>query len=103
MILSSIDPTSRLVVQTVLRHGPIARVGVAQRTGLSSGSMTRLTTPLVAAGILQERRPTPAKQLGRPALPLVVVDDGCAIRRREGGAGAAARGGDRACWPCPGH
>ena len=45
MILSSIDPTSRLVVQTVLRHGPIARVGVAQRTGLSSGSMTRLTTP----------------------------------------------------------
>ena len=75
MILSSIDPTSRLVVQTVLRHGPIARVGVAQRTGLSSGSMTRLTTPLVAAGILQERRPTPATQLGRPALPLVVVDD----------------------------
>ncbi len=75
MILNSIDPTSRLVVQTVLRHGPIARVGVAQRTGLSSGSMTRLTTPLVAAGILKEQRPVPVKQLGRPALPLVVVDD----------------------------
>ena len=75
MILNSIDPTSRLVVQTVLRHGPIARVGVAQRTGLSSGSMTRLTTPLVAAGILKEQRPVPAKQLGRPALPLVVVVD----------------------------
>ena len=74
MILNSIDPTSRLVVQTVLRHGPIARVGVAQRTGLSSGSMTRLTTPLVAAGILKEQRPVPAKQLGRPALPRVVVE-----------------------------
>jgi ROK family protein len=37
--------------------------------------MTRLTTPLVAAGILKEQRPVPVKQLGRPALPLVVVDD----------------------------
>ena len=75
MKLSSIDPTSRLVVQTVLRYGPIARVGIARRTGLSSGSMTRLTTPLVSAGILREQQPGPHHQLGRPALPLVVVDD----------------------------
>ncbi len=74
MTFTTIDPTSRLVVQTVLRHGPIPRVGVARRTGLSSGSMTRLTTPLVAAGILREQEPEAPKQLGRPALPLVVVD-----------------------------
>lgn len=75
MRLGSIDPTSKLVVQTVLRHGPIARVGVARRTGLSSGSMTRLTTPLIDAGILREQQPGPRRQLGRPALPLAVVDD----------------------------
>lgn len=74
MKLSDLDPTSRLVVQTVLRHGPIPRVGIAQRTGLSSGSMTRLTTPLVEAGVLKEQRPEQMRQLGRPALPLKVAD-----------------------------
>lgn len=68
-----LDPTSRLVVQTVLRHGPIPRAAIARRTGLSSGSLTRLTAPLVEAGYLRERDSQRAR-VGRPSLPLEVVD-----------------------------
>ncbi len=68
-----LDPTSRLVVQTVLRHGPIPRAAIARRTGLSSGSLTRLTAPLVEAGYLREGDSRRAR-VGRPSLPLEVVD-----------------------------
>ena len=71
--LAQWDPTSRLVVQTVLRDGPLSRVAVSRRTGLSSGSLTRLTTPLVEAGILKEGASLPAP-VGRPTLPLEAVD-----------------------------
>ena len=71
--LAQWDPTSRLVVQTVLRHGPLSRVAVSRRTGLSSGSLTRLATPLVEAGVLKEGASLPAP-VGRPTLPLEAVD-----------------------------
>lgn len=69
-----IDSTSQPVMQTVLRHGLIARAGVAQCVDLSSGSMTKLTTPSVTTGVLKGQRPMLVKQLGRPTFPLVMVD-----------------------------
>lgn len=71
--LSTLDPTSRRVIETVLRHGPIARSAMVQRTGLSSGSLTRITGPLVAAGILTEGE-SRRKPIGRPTLPLEIAD-----------------------------
>lgn len=57
----------------VLRHGPISRADMVQRLGLSSGSLTRITGPLVASGILSQRQAQPAR-IGRPSLPLEIVD-----------------------------
>lgn len=71
--LAELDPTSRLLVETVLRHGPISRVAMTRRTGLSSGSLTRVTAPLINAGILKEGLSRPSK-VGRPTLPLEAVD-----------------------------
>lgn len=68
----SLDPTSKLVMLTVLRHGPLSRVDVGRRLGLSSGSMTRITRPLVERQLLTEGPPT-ANELGRPRIPLQVV------------------------------
>ena len=72
--LSNLDPTSRRVVETVLRHGPISRIEMVERTGLSSGSLTRIATPLVKAGILTEGEAKPVS-VGRPSMPLEVADD----------------------------
>lgn len=71
--VSQLDPTSRRVVEMVLRCGPISRAEMVQRTGLSSGSLTRITAPLVEVGILVEGEAKPAP-VGRPSLPLEVVD-----------------------------
>ncbi|HMR48639.1 MAG TPA: ROK family protein [Arachnia sp.] len=73
MTVSRLDPTSRRVVEMVLRHGPISRVEMVQRTGLSSGSLTRITSPLVGSGVLVEGQGKPAP-VGRPSRPLEVVD-----------------------------
>lgn len=57
-----------------MRHGPISRAEMVQRTGLSSGSLTRITAPLVDSGVLVEGESKPAP-VGRPTLPLEVVDE----------------------------
>ncbi len=74
MLLSQFDASSRRIVEAVLRHGPLSRADMVERLGLSSGSLTRLTGPLLAAGILREGEPR-AAAIGRPRQPLEVVDD----------------------------
>ncbi|MFT3888248.1 MAG: ROK family protein [Arachnia sp.] len=74
MLLSQLDPSSRRIVETVLRFGPLARAEMVERIGLSSGSLTRLTGPLISAGILREGE-VRATSIGRPRQPLDVVDD----------------------------
>lgn len=59
----------------VLRSGPIARAELARKLGLSSGSLTRLTRPLIARRQLVEGTPQLAARTGRPSLPLDVVAD----------------------------
>lgn len=73
MLITDLDPTSRRIVGLVLRNGPISRVGISRATGLSSGSLTRLTAPLIAAEILVEGDPEKT-EVGRPQRPLQVAD-----------------------------
>ncbi len=70
----SLDPTSQRVALTVLRHGPISRADLGRLLGLSSASVTRLTKPMVGAGLLVEGRPE-GRSTGRPALPLDIAAD----------------------------
>lgn len=64
-------PARRLAVE-VLRHGPLARTDLAARADLSPGSVTRLTAPLLDAGVLVEVPGAPATRAGRPVHPLDV-------------------------------
>ena len=70
----ALDPTSQRVALTILRRGPISRADLGRLLDLSSASVTRLTRPMVAAGILIERAPQ-GRSLGRPALPLDIAAD----------------------------
>lgn len=74
MLLSQFDASSRRIVEAVLRHGPLSRADMVHRLGLGSGSLTRLTGPLISAGILREGE-SQATAIGRPRQPLEVVDD----------------------------
>ncbi len=71
------------ILRVVRTHGPLARVGIVRRTGISSGTVTKLTAQLVEAGALAEssvatggRRlaatsPAPStRRAGRPQAPL---------------------------------
>lgn len=69
-----LDPTTRSVALAVLRHGPISRAEVARLLGLSSGSLTRITKPLIETGVLEQGAPS-AFEIGRPPLPLRIVDE----------------------------
>jgi predicted NBD/HSP70 family sugar kinase len=67
----------RSVALEVLIHGPISRSEIARRLGLSPGSLTRLSTPLIESGLLVEvelEERTRART-GRPSKPLDVVPD----------------------------
>lgn len=73
--LDGLDPTSRRVALAVLRQGPVARVELCSMLGLSAPSLTRLTKPLLAKGLLRQGDPVAPPVTGRPALPLDVVAD----------------------------
>jgi predicted NBD/HSP70 family sugar kinase len=73
-----LSPGERSVAIEVLVHGPLSRTELARRLGLSPGSLTRLTKPLIESGLLVEAAepgtPAGARQ-GRPSQPLAVVAD----------------------------
>ncbi|MFZ4894176.1 ROK family protein [Plantibacter sp. Mn2098] len=67
------SPAGVAVFRTVLGHGPIARVDIARRTGLSQAAVTKAVTPLLAAGYLAESGGGRQENVvGRPVNPLVV-------------------------------
>ncbi|MFJ8903832.1 ROK family protein [Streptomyces sp. NPDC102351] len=72
-------PAASQVFTTVLAHGPLTRLDVARRAGLSPAAVTKAVRPLIEAGYLvedadAEARPAP----GRPA-NRVRVDGGRAL------------------------
>jgi len=58
------------VARAVLTHGPLSRRALAARLHLSPPSLTRLTRPLVDAGILIELDDEVDGSVGRPSRPL---------------------------------
>lgn len=64
---------SRSVALEVLLHGPISRTEIARRLGLSAGSLTRLSTPLLEAGLLVEAGERGDGRAGRPSRLLDIV------------------------------
>ncbi|MFE2883863.1 ROK family transcriptional regulator [Streptomyces graminifolii] len=72
-------PAVSQVFTTVLSHGPLTRLEVARRTGLSAAAVTKAVRPLMEAGYLTEGADQDAPPaLGRPA-NLVRVDGGRAL------------------------
>lgn len=63
-----------MVFTTVLTMGPLSRVDIAERTGLSSAAVTKAVRPLLDGGYLEES-PDQRVHVGRPASPLHVRSD----------------------------
>jgi predicted NBD/HSP70 family sugar kinase len=68
------SPTNAVALE-ILRFGPLSRTDIARRLGLSTGSITRLSTPLVDQGLIAEQGAAVTGRAGRPSRPLEVVAD----------------------------
>ncbi|WP_191282300.1 ROK family protein [Pseudolysinimonas yzui] len=64
---------TRAVALEVLINGPISRTEIARKLDLSAGSLTRLSTPLIEAGLLVEGEERAEGRAGRRSRPLDVI------------------------------
>lgn len=64
---------SRSVALEVLLNGPISRSDIARKLDLSTGSLTRLSTPMLESGLLVEVEERADGRAGRPSRPLDIV------------------------------
>ncbi|WP_328370648.1 ROK family protein [Streptomyces sp. NBC_00445] len=72
-------PAASQVFTTVLSQGPLTRLELSRRAGLSAAAVTKAVRPLIEAGYLVEDADAEARPaLGRPANP-VRVDGGRAL------------------------
>jgi predicted NBD/HSP70 family sugar kinase len=67
-------PAAATVFTMVLTQGPVSRVEIARRTGLSSAAVTKAARPFIDAGYLEELEATERSGpgAGRPASPLAI-------------------------------
>jgi predicted NBD/HSP70 family sugar kinase len=72
----SVPRPARPILRELVMRGPQTRTALARQLGLSTGSLTRLTKPLVEAGLIVERDIEHDPVNGRPTRPLEVVADG---------------------------
>src|SRR5258708_23620906 len=70
-------PAATAVFTAVLTEGPLSRVSLARRLGLSAAAVTNAPRPLIEMGYLQELAATPrtGPGAGRPAGLLAVQAD----------------------------
>ncbi|MEU8882745.1 ROK family transcriptional regulator [Streptomyces hydrogenans] len=69
-------PAETSVLALLLTEGPLSRVELARRTGLSSTAVTKAARPLIDDGYLHELPPErTAPGAGRPVNPLAVTAD----------------------------
>lgn len=69
-------PAETAVLSLLLAEGPLSRVELARRTGLSSTAVTKAARPLIDDGYLYELPPErTAPGAGRPVYPLAVAPD----------------------------
>lgn len=71
---TALSDTQREIVLALLRYGRLLRPEIMRIVGISPGSVTRLTTPLVEAGLLTTHTLQVA-DTGRPQSPLEVRAD----------------------------
>lgn len=71
---AELSGTQRAIVLALLRHGRLSRPQIMSLVGISPGSVTRLTAPLVEQGLLTTR-PERASGAGRPPSPLELRAD----------------------------
>lgn len=64
-------PAGTLAFLTLLTQGPLSRVEIGRRTGLSAAAVTNAVRPLIESAYLVEDR-APEGAIGRPAAPLHV-------------------------------
>ena len=63
------------VALEILRYGPLPRTEVARRLGLSAGTLTRLASDLISAGLVADSAEQPTGNPGRGTRPLTIVAD----------------------------
>ncbi|MEV0796429.1 ROK family transcriptional regulator [Kribbella sp. NPDC050281] len=67
----------------ILTQGPIPRVEIARRTGLSQAAVTKAVAPLIETGFVTDQAPVPADDnqlgIGRPVSPLTVVRESVSL------------------------
>ncbi|MFE6968055.1 ROK family protein [Isoptericola sp. NPDC057653] len=74
--LGSLGPSARAVVRALLLAGPLSRAELARRLERSPASITKITQPLLAAGLIGEVTAlTAAESPGRPGAPLALRAD----------------------------
>jgi predicted NBD/HSP70 family sugar kinase len=64
---SSVD-----IFAEILKRGPLARVDIARRIGLSQAAVTKAVTPLIRNGLVSPGEQSPSLSAGRPTQPLKV-------------------------------
>ncbi|WP_062204795.1 ROK family transcriptional regulator [Streptomyces sp. NBRC 109706] len=72
---ASVPRAARPILRELVIHGPQSRTALARRLVLSTGSLTRLTKPLVESGLVVEREVEHDPTHGRPTRPLEIVAD----------------------------
>lgn len=66
------------VLNCIRQHGPISRIDVARRTGLSVGAITALTRELVDNGLIYEKQEGDSRG-GRPPILLALQPEGAYV------------------------
>ncbi|MDN5853034.1 MAG: winged helix-turn-helix domain-containing protein, partial [Actinomycetia bacterium] len=70
------QPTNRAQILRLLRdEGPLSRMDIAHRTGLSSTSVSRSVNKLIDGGVLTEGATFATSRPGRPAIGVTIQDD----------------------------
>ncbi|AQZ64130.1 hypothetical protein BKM31_24080 [[Actinomadura] parvosata subsp. kistnae] len=69
----ALPDAARSIVKELIIHGPQSRTALARTLHLSTGSLTRLTKPLIDAGLLVEGEVVHDPVNGRPTRPLDVA------------------------------
>ncbi|MEL7977992.1 ROK family transcriptional regulator [Isoptericola sp. F-RaC21] len=70
--LGSLGPSARAVVRALLLAGPLSRAELARRLERSPASITKITQPLLATGLITEDAAPLGESRGRPGAPLVL-------------------------------
>ncbi|MBX5457681.1 MAG: ROK family transcriptional regulator [Thermogemmatispora sp.] len=64
------------VLRIILREGPLARIDLAHRTGLTAAAISHITRELIEDGLLREVGPARGKRVGASAILLDLPEDG---------------------------